>query len=89
MMNLQLTRNHTTWRNLVLERDDYQCQECRLPHRSYFSIPIKLRPTLEAHHIIGIKIAPDLIFDLENGETLCFLCHKFKHTKKGKNNGER
>ena len=34
---------------------------------------------LEAHHIIPRQLRPDLIFDLNNGITLCLNCHYEKH----------
>jgi len=71
--------NLATWRKHILERDNYQCQECGLPHRDYFSIPVKLRPIFEAHHIIKAKDNPSLIFDLKNGITLCIFCHRAEH----------
>lgn len=72
--------NLAKWSKLILKRDNYQCQKCNLPHQDYFSIPPKLRPRLEAHHIIKAVDNPSLIFDLDNGITLCRLCHKMEHT---------
>jgi len=77
-------KNLSTWRKLILERDKYQCQECGMPHKDYFSIPKKLRPKMEAHHIIAIYKAPHLIFEMANGITLCRFCHRAKHAKKEK-----
>ena len=77
-------KNLGTWRKLILERDKYQCQECKFPHKDYFSIPEKLRPRMEAHHIFSIHKAPHLIFELANGITLCRFCHKAEHSRKRK-----
>lgn len=72
--------NLAKWSKLILKRDNYQCRECDLPHRDYFSIPSGLRPRFEAHHIIKAVDNPSLIFDLDNGITLCIFCHHAKHT---------
>ncbi len=71
--------NLAMWRKAILERDNYQCQDCGLPHLDYFLIPSKLRPMFEAHHIIPIKESLQLIFDLQNGVTLCHFCHRARH----------
>lgn len=72
--------NLMRWRKLVLERDEYKCQDCGLPTTfNYFSIPLKFRPKLEAHHIKPVREAPELIFDLNNGVTLCYFCHHARH----------
>jgi 5-methylcytosine-specific restriction endonuclease McrA len=70
------------WRKEVFERDNYTCQECGTR-----GIPI------QAHHIKPKCLYFDLVFDVDNGETLCIPCHKktdsygsnFGGIKKGKN----
>lgn len=72
--------NLAMWRKFILKRDKYKCQDCGLPvHCDYFSIPTKIRPRLEAHHIKPVRETPGLIFDLDNGITLCLFCHKTRH----------
>jgi len=71
--------NLAMWRKAILKRDNYQCQECGLPHCDYYSIPLSLRPLLEAHHIKPVSKLPELIFDLQNGITLCHFCHRAIH----------
>lgn len=53
-----------TWRGVVFERDDYTCQGCS-----------KRGGCLEPHHIKPKRDFPNLVFDVENGVTLCRLCH--------------
>lgn len=55
------------WRNAVLERDDYQCQECGA------------MDGLHAHHIKPWARFPELRLDIGNGVTLCTSCHKDVH----------
>jgi len=57
------------WRLNILKRDNYQCVECRCNRKRL----------LEVHHIKSQKEYPRLIYDLENGQTLCVYCHIKKH----------
>ncbi|WP_098408524.1 HNH endonuclease [Bacillus sp. CX-1] len=67
------------WRADVYERDSYTCQCCG---DSKFG-------NLVAHHVLNYSEHPDLQTDLNNGITLCSVCHKAFHDKYGytKNNG--
>lgn len=55
----------TIWRKAVFERDDYTCRGCGMRGGR-----------LQAHHILGYKQFPLLRFEVDNGLTLCELCHK-------------
>ena len=57
------TVNAHKWRNAVLERDNFTCQECGKVG------------SLHCHHIIPWKEREDLRFDVNNGKTLCQSCH--------------
>lgn len=64
------------WREKVFERDNFTCQNC-----------FKTNCYLEPHHIFPvkecIKINNDkLVFDINNGVTLCRVCHKKTHNWK-------
>lgn len=59
------TIEYKTFRKKVFERDNYQCQECGKKTR-----------TLEVHHIKSQSEYPELIYDINNGITLCHECHK-------------
>jgi len=61
------------WRKSVFERDNYTCQICG-----------KVGDYLNADHIKPFAHYPDLRFDLNNGRTLCFECHKKTDTYAGK-----
>jgi predicted restriction endonuclease len=51
------------WRSQVFKRDDYTCQECGSTE------------SLESHHIKQVTLFPELMFDVDNGITLCKECH--------------
>lgn len=56
--------NYSSWRTSVFERDNYTCQLCN-----------ERGGNLTAHHIKMVSERPDLIFDINNGITLCWDCH--------------
>ena len=55
-----------TWSTKVKERDNYQCQFCFTGKMS----------DLEAHHVVPRLRFPKIQYDLDNGITVCFDCHK-------------
>ena len=58
------------WRIKVFKKDNYTCQMCGTRGGK-----------LNAHHEIPFSDAPLFIFDVNNGKTLCFKCHKIIHEK--------
>lgn len=58
------------WRKAVFERDNYTCQHCGVRSGN------GKRVTLHADHIKQFAYFPELRFELTNGRTLCFDCHK-------------
>jgi hypothetical protein len=59
------------WSRAVRDRDGNRCQ---WPLADCLN-----RGTLHAHHKATRSRRPDLIYDLENGVTLCFLHHQWVH----------
>ena len=53
------------WRKDIFKRDDYTCQICG-----------ERGCELNADHIKPFAYYPELRYDLNNGRTLCVLCHK-------------
>lgn len=65
-----------TFARLVKQRDNYTCFAC-----GYKAIPKNGKTReVEAHHIIGYAVNPEIAWDLNNGITLCRKCHKNFHT---------
>lgn len=58
------------WREEVLKRDNYTCQECLTQ-----SIPGAF-VLMHADHIKPFAYFPDLRFEVTNGRTLCVPCHE-------------
>lgn len=58
------SKNYIEWRNHVLKRDNYTCQECGATEK------------LEVHHKKPVNGFPELIVDVDNGQTLCHKCHQ-------------
>ena len=52
------------WKRIVMDSQKYTCQECG-----------KRGVYLEAHHKKKFSDFPELRFDLNNGITLCRICH--------------
>lgn len=65
----RLTYKYRKWREMVLKRDKYKCQNC-------YS-----KTKLEVHHIKSFYGYPDLRMDINNGVTLCKTCHIELHKK--------
>ncbi len=59
---------YNTWKKVVLEQDNYECQKCGS------------RENLHCHHIIPVKLEPLFVLDPDNGIVLCENCHyKYGH----------
>lgn len=57
------------WSTAVISRDLATCQRCGAK-----GVP------LDAHHIKAYKDAPELRWEIDNGTTLCSICHWQAHT---------
>ncbi len=66
MKALRCSATYSKWRSLIFKRDDWTCQVCNVRGGS-----------LQAHHIRPVRDHKNdlLIFDVDNGITLCNGCH--------------
>ncbi len=61
-----LATSQQDWKAQVLQRDNFVCKRCGS------------KVNLEAHHKKSRIYFPELSLEVENGETLCELCHKLE-----------
>lgn len=59
------SKRASRWSREVFERDNYTCALCD-----------KRGGDLEAHHIVPRRSAPELVYENDNGITLCKPCHR-------------
>jgi len=62
--NISRSPRYKRFKRYVLERDNHQCVMCGSTEK------------VEVDHIKPQKTHPELRFDVRNGRTLCFSCHK-------------
>lgn len=62
------SKQYIDWRNSVFIRDEFVCQDCG-----------QIGGNLHAHHIKSFAKFKELRYDINNGLTLCFKCHKKIH----------
>lgn len=62
---LKHSEEYIKWRYEVYRNDNYTCQICGAKGKR-----------IEAHHIKKFSDFPELRFDIKNGITLCFNCHR-------------
>lgn len=79
---LRQTSEYKNWREYVFKRDKYTCQICETKGNTlhvHHIIPLSILFKLEK---IDINLFNELIFDINNGFTLCLTCHKEIHGAK-------
>lgn len=67
---LRTQAKYRYWRKKIFERDNWTCQKCNAKSQK------GKRIYLEAHHIKHINQNPNLLYEINNGITLCRKCHK-------------
>lgn len=67
-LRLRHSAEYRIWRKAIFEKDNHTCVECG-----------ETRGVMHAHHKISLSKDITRVFDLLNGETLCFDCHQEKH----------
>ncbi len=74
-------RRHREWREKVLRRAKYLCEECARYGRT--------TPATVAHHIKHADEFPELRYSLDNGRALCAACHNKYHPEKAQKANSR
>ncbi len=64
---LRNSPQYKIWRQACMERDHFQCTDCGA--KGY----------LQVHHIKEVSNYPELIWELDNGKTVCVSCHEKIH----------
>ena len=67
------SKEYSNWRTAVFIRDNYTCQICG-----------QVGGKLNAHHIKHFAKDKKRRFDINNGITLCYECHKEVHSKRSR-----
>lgn len=68
------TAAYKKWRMDVFDRDNHECQKCKTVHR------------LQTHHIEEYVNHSGKAIDIQNGITLCAVCHREFHRIYGRKN---
>jgi hypothetical protein len=68
---LRKTSEWKVWRTKIFERDNYTCQKCKT-----------IGGILHPHHIIPKSVDITLVYNVDNGITLCKKCHMEVHYTK-------
>lgn len=69
LVKLRSALEYKKFRQAVLARDRYKCTKCGSTDK------------LCVHHIKEVRKHPELVYDTNNGVTLCTKCHNKIHTK--------
>ena len=64
------TKEYHNWRIDCLNRDNWQCQTCQTTTK------------LNVHHVKPYKSYKEMRLNINNGITLCEICHKQEHKKR-------
>jgi 5-methylcytosine-specific restriction endonuclease McrA len=75
MSDMYHRARYLAWREKVLRRAGYLCEECARYGRN--------TPATVAHHVKHADEYPELRYDLNNGRALCAACHNAAHPEKG------
>lgn len=86
--------NSSRWkqkRQEILQRDCYECQDCKARLQQAYDGKIKLygqdakiRRASEVHHVKELKSYPELAFEDDNLISLCTQCHNNRHGRHSK-----
>jgi hypothetical protein len=85
-------REYTTWREEVFKRDNFTCQMCGI-NNCYVTAHhiISFTSLLKDNNIKSVADARkcDVLWDINNGKTLCEPCHEKTDNYKGRAQGKK
>lgn len=73
---IRQSAEYKDWRTEVFKRDGYTCSICGTANHKGKGETV----VLQADHIKPFALYPELRFDVDNGRTLCYPCHKATET---------
>lgn len=71
---------HKFWKDSVFERDNYTCQKCGIKRSDKCKECGHQSIQINAHHIKTYVSFPELRYEVSNGQTLCYKCHRKEHS---------
>lgn len=80
--NIEALKEYKLWRIRIFDRDSYTCQICRQKGGYLNSHHIKhLADIIKEYNIKSVQEALkcDILWDTENGVTVCDICHRHIH----------
>ena len=72
------SRQYIAWRKAVRERDNYLCMNPKCTNQFMY-----IDKEFVAHHLLKRKSFPEHKFNVDNGITLCPVCHYMVHADYG------
>lgn len=83
MLSIRHNVKYYIWRDFVLDRDCNRCTECDSTDKLHAHHILELSKLVDRFCILNLEQALncDALWDIENGQTLCSLCHNNKHYK--------
>ena len=73
------SHKYDRWKKDCLERDEFKCVRCESTDRLAVHHIVRFNILMENITTYEEAIDSDKLFEIENGETLCFVCHNIEH----------
>lgn len=80
-LKLRTTQDYKVWRKEVFKRDNFKCSKCNSSVKIQAHHEIKLSKILKDIQSLEEALQIKLLWNISNGKTLCYKCHKVLHSK--------